>query len=81
MPTPMTDEELETQKGTATEIDDFYYKHEDDEDNYFSAVLYKTPDDRHFRVVESSGYNSQFCAAGNIGEWLTDDEIDTWTDY
>jgi hypothetical protein len=33
------------------------------------------------RVIESSGMNSKFDGAGNIGERLTPREVRAWTDF
>jgi hypothetical protein len=81
MPSNMTEEELDKALESATRIDEYDYRNEDDEDDYFTASLHKTNDNRYFRLVESSGYNSDFSAAGNIGEWLADDEVADWHDY
>lgn len=81
MPSEMTPEELETARTSATAVDSYDYRNDDDEDDYFSASLYETTDGRRFRVVESSGMNSQFEGAGDIAEWLTDEEAKSWNEF
>ena len=78
MPVEMTDDEIESAIKSSSEIDSYDYRHPDDDDDYISANLYETRSHRLFRVVHSSGMNSQFAGAGNIGEWLEDSERQGW---
>jgi hypothetical protein len=80
MTTTMSDEELEAALKTATLVEEGGYDSDGgaDEDDYVEASLYKMPDGRHFRLVTSSGMDSPYDGAGNIGEWLDPSEIGKW---
>ena len=80
MATSMTADEIEEALENSEQLEEHGYRHPEDEDDWYMVVLRKTAAGRHFRLVESSGYNSQFGAAGNIGEWLEESEIDDWKD-
>jgi hypothetical protein len=80
MPTLMSEDELETAKANAEEVDTFDFRNEDDENDFIMAVLLK---DRigHFRLVKMSGFNSMFSGAGNIGHRLKKEEVKNWTRF
>ena len=80
MPRQMTLEELDSVRESATEVDTHEYRTPDDEDGYFTAALGKLFGGRHNRVVESSGYNSQFAAAGDQ-VWLEASEVPRWKQF
>src|SRR5262245_4281961 len=75
MPADIPDDELESIIELSTEVESLDYRNPEDFDDYFTSTLYRAPDGRSFRVVESSGMNSEFCGAGNFGEWLTEAEV------
>ncbi len=79
----MSDAELETALQTATLVEEGGYDSDasGDEDDYVVASLYKASDGRHFRHVTSSGMNSPYDGAGNIGEWLEATEIGKWEQF
>ncbi len=77
----MTEDELELAIPAALEADTFDFQNPDDEDDYISAILYRTTSGRHFRLITSSGMDSVYSGAGNIGEWLMPNEIATWTEF
>jgi len=81
MPSEMTTQELETSLASATQVDTYEFRNEDDEDDYFTATLYKARDGRHFRVVDSSGMNSQFDGSSGFGQRLTDKEVKNWNEF
>lgn len=81
MPNEMTQEEVETSLASATAVDSYEFRNEEDEDDYITATLYETKEGRLFRLVESTGMNSSFAGAGNIGEWLTDEEAKEWNKF
>lgn len=81
MPIEMTKEELVEAIRHSQKADSFEYRAEDDEDDWFTASLYVTPKQKHFRVVELSGYSSIFGGAGEIGEWLEKSEVENWADF
>jgi hypothetical protein len=82
MPVEMTDEELESALASSTQIDDYDYRNEDSEDDYYSLALYQTNDDLHFRLLLSSGFDSRYMGSMNGGIWLqTDEEVKNWRDY
>lgn len=78
MPRRIEDRELEELLRSASEIDSYDYEGEG-ADDYFSAFLYQLPDGRHFRNVQSSGFNSQFNGAGDVAEWLDEEEVAQWS--
>ncbi len=77
----MSDTELETVLQTATLVEEYESSADGDEDDYVIASLYKASDGRHFRHVTSSGMNSPYDGAGNIGEWLDAAEIGQWNQF
>jgi len=77
----MTEAELEDHLETAEEVDTYDYRNPESDDGYFSAVLKKAADGRHFRVVLQSGYDSRCAVAGNVGDWLDDHEVAKWRKY
>lgn len=62
----------------SSRVDDFDFRNEDDEDDYFSIVLYKHPDGRHFRWIDGSGMNSVFVGALGLDQWISDDQLGSW---
>jgi hypothetical protein len=81
MPIDMTEEEQETALKSAREIDSFDFRDPEDEDDYYSAWLYKTPDGRHFRLVPTAGMNSYFAGYTGTAEWLSDEELEHWSQF
>lgn len=83
MPVTMTDEEVEQELPRATLLSSGGYQNPNDDgaDDYVTADLYQTPEDRTFRHVTQSGFDSPLFGGGNIGEWLTDAEAANWTDW
>jgi hypothetical protein len=79
--TQMTDEEIEKELSAADEIDSYEYRNPESEDDYIVAFLYETKAGRIFRYVESSGMDSSFAGAGNVGEWLTKAEEKNWKEF
>lgn len=71
----MSDEDLPE---ISAKMDDFDYANEDDADDYFSVVLYKHSDGRHFRWIDASGMNSVFVGALGFDQWISDDQIANW---
>jgi len=80
MPKAMTEKELESSLKDAKRLDEFEFRNEDDEDDWFTAALYMDKKRRVFRVMESSGMNSEFNGSDNIGEWLVDESLD-WSKF
>lgn len=76
----MTDNDIDIAAliAKSTEVDTYDFRHESDEDDYVSMVLYRTADDRLFRHIISSGMSSQWMGAADIIEWVETDE--DWTD-
>lgn len=70
-------DDLDALIAEAEEVDTYDYQNEEDSDDYYSIVLYKLPDGRHFRDVIASGYNSSFSAALGA-EWLDEGDLDRW---
>ena len=60
------------------QIDNHDYRNPESEDDYLVMYLYKAPDGRHFRYIESSGFDSIHSGAANIVEWLDSAEVDNW---
>jgi hypothetical protein len=81
MATRMTTEEIEKQVRSAEQVDTHAYRNEHTEDDYFTAVLYKTKQGRYFRLIDQSGMNSQFSGSGNVGEWLEVSEVSSWKNF
>lgn len=81
MATTIEPETLEELLKASEVMDTYDFRDDEDEDDYIVARLYKAPDGRHFRYVESSGMNSAPSGAGNFGEWLAEDERVTWTQW
>ncbi|MFN3242940.1 MAG: hypothetical protein ACE37K_15680 [Planctomycetota bacterium] len=67
--------------GKSTELDSYDYRNQDDEDDYVSATLYRTPDGRHFRFISATGMNTGWAGAADFGEWLVDGEEQTWKSF
>ena len=76
MPIDLTEDERQSQLSTATVVDSYEYGTPDDED-YFTATLYKTDDNKHFRHIDSAGLTSDHSA--DTAQWLNDDEVADWT--
>ncbi|MDP3633602.1 hypothetical protein [Phenylobacterium sp.] len=81
MATDMTPEELEAALKSGASIDSFDYRSEESEDDYIVAQLYRMPDGRLFRYVESSGMDSTFSGAGEFGQWLAASEQAGWSRF
>jgi hypothetical protein len=83
MPTEMTEEEVARELPRATLLSSGGYQNpnEDQMDDYVTADLYQTAEGRQFRHVTQSGFDSPLSGAGDIGEWLTDEEAANWTDW
>jgi hypothetical protein len=79
MPSTMTDEELDRFKPASTAVDSHEYRNEDDEEDYFTATLYKTKEGRPFRYIDSTGMSSSLTA--DRGEWLSEEEIVNWKEF
>lgn len=77
----MSPDELEATIKSSKETDSYDYRNPDDDDDYISAYLYETTDHRFFRLVHSSGMNSKFAGAGNLGEWLVGQEVSNWNKF
>ena len=78
MPKPMTHTEVQTLVSTAKSVDTYEYGSPDDED-YFTATLFRTKEGRHFRHIDSAGMESD--KTPNTGEWLTDAEVRKWKPF
>ena len=78
MPKPMTEAEVQTLVSTATSVDTFEYGSPDDDD-YFTATLFRANDGRHFRHIDSAGMTADQTA--DTGEWLTDAEVKKWKEF
>ena len=76
----MTDEDIDIAAliAKSTEIDNYDFAHESDEDDYVSMVLYRDPKGRHFRHIIASGMSSSWVGAIDMIEWV-EDELN-WTD-
>ena len=79
--TVMTPEEIEKELPAADEIDGYEYRDPEREDDYFLAFLYRTKAGQAFRYVRTSGMDSRFDGAGNIGQWLTKAEEKNWKEF
>ena len=62
----------------STRADDFDYANEDDADDYYTVVLYKHPDGRHYRWIDAFGMNSTFAGANGFDQWLSGDQVANW---
>lgn len=76
----MSDEELETAKKSARQVDTFEFRNEEDEDDFITATLYKDADG-HFRVIDQAGMNHDQSGVMNAGQRLTPDELKSWTKF
>lgn len=81
MATDMTPEELEAALRGGSSIDSFEHRSDENEDDYIVAQLYRTPEGRLFRYVESSGMDSTFSGAGEFGQWLEASEQAGWNRF
>jgi len=81
MATDMTAEELEAALANAASIDSYEQRSDENEDDYVVAQLYRTPEGRLFRYVESSGMDSTFSGAGEFGQWLEASEQAGWSRF
>lgn len=73
MSDPITDDQVDDLIATSTEVARYDHKNNENDDDYFAAVLYKTADGNHFRIVEMSGFSSEFDGAGNASpQWVED---------
>lgn len=79
--TDMTAEELEAGLRSGSSIDSFEHRSDENEDDYIVAQLYRTPEGRLFRYVESSGMDSTFSGAGEFGQWLEASEQAGWSRF
>ena len=78
MPKKMTDEEIGRFVGTSDALESHEHGLPDD-DNWFTATLFRTKDGRHFRHVDSAGMMSD--KRPNTGEWLTGSEVEDWKSF
>ena len=60
-------------------VDEFGQDGTGSDDGYF-IELYKAPNGRHFVRIASSGYNSKFHGSLGFHTWITEDQIDSWTE-
>jgi len=76
----MTDEDIDIAAliAESTELDSYDFRHETDEDDYVSMVLYRASDDRLFRHIIASGMSSSWAGATDIIEWVEEEEL--WYD-
>ena len=81
MPISMSEEDLAAAKPTSALVEEFDFRAEDDDDNYVVAELRRTAGGRPFRYIGESGMNSTYVGAGDLGEWLSEDEVATWADF
>lgn len=76
----MSQEELDEYLPDSELVDSFDHTNEEDTDDYVLMELRLAKDGRHFRYITSSGFNSPYVGAGNIGEWLEEGDMETWTE-
>lgn len=79
MATDIPEEVIDVMIGRAAVIDRFDHYNDEDEDDYFSAILYRDTDSRLFRYVESSGMNSIHNGSMGFGQWVVAE--DRWADF
>ena len=77
----MTEEEVEKELATAQELETYEHRNPDDEGDWIEAALYKSKSGRHFRYIESTGMESFYAGAGNIGERLSNEELEAWKKF
>lgn len=78
MPRRMTEQEIELHLEKAEAVDSHEYGSLDDDD-YFTATLYRTETNRHFRYVESTGMTADPRAGS--ADWLDDSELGAWKEF
>ena len=80
MPIEMSESELEIALKSATKIDTFEFRNEEDEDDFIMASLYKDAEGQ-FRVIDQAGMNHARMGEFNTGERLTQEEAKSWTSF
>jgi hypothetical protein len=81
MPKKMTEEEVQTHLEKAVEVERYDSENPDDPDDSINAVLYRASSGQLFRYVEMSGMSSTFCGAFGFGDWITEDELESWREF
>lgn len=79
MTDPISEEGGRAMKAVSSLMETYDFRDDNDDDNFFSIELYKTPEGKHFRFVATTGMNSAWAGAMNFYEWVKDDLSD-WKD-
>lgn len=79
MPIDVPEEAIDLMIERAAIIDRFDHFNDEDDEDYFSAILYRDIDSRLFRYVESSGMNSIHNGSMGFGQWVAAE--DRWADF